>query len=344
MMKKTKYILVTGGAGYIGSHTSVELLNAGHNIVILDNLSNSHKEVIDNIRKITKASPEQMIFIKGDLKDTATIEKVFQDYSIHSVIHFAGYKSVGESVSSPLSYYDNNVVCMISLLKACQQYKCYNIVFSSSATIYGLPEELPIYEDHTLQAINPYGSTKLIGEMMLKDLSMSDENWRICALRYFNPIGAHKSHTIGENPKDIPNNLMPIIVETAQRKREHVKVFGNDWPTSDGTGVRDYIHVVDLAHAHVKSLTFLEKNKGFHPFNLSKNQGTSVLELINSFENVNEVEIPYIFTDRRPGDAGEVFANSDKAQKTLKWKPENDIDEMCRSSWQWAKNNMIEKL
>ncbi len=338
MTTAVNYVLVTGGAGYIGSHTCVELLNAGYSVIILDNLSNAHEGAVDNIREITKASAEQMIFIKGDLKDTNVIEQVFQDYAIHSVIHFAGYKSVGESVGSPLSYYDNNVVCMISLLKACQKYECYNVVFSSSATVYGIPEELPIYEDHPLQTINPYGSTKLVGEMILKDLSASHENWRICALRYFNPVGAHESYMIGENPKDIPNNLMPIIVEAAQKKRKHVEIFGNDWPTVDGTGVRDYIHVVDLAHAHVKSLKFLEKNTGFHPFNLSKNKGTSVLELINGFERVNAIEVPYVFTERRAGDAGEVFANSDKAQNSLEWTPQKDIEEMCLSSWKWAES------
>lgn len=329
-------VLVTGGAGYIGSHTVVELLNAGYEVIIIDNFSNSNPKVLDNIKKITNKSFK---FIEGDLLDKNLLDDIFKNNNIDIVIHFAGYKSVGESVKMPLLYYDNNLISTIYLLEIMEKYKVYNLVFSSSATVYGKPKKLPITEDMDLHTTNPYGTTKLMIEMILKDLSFSNDKWSISILRYFNPIGAHSSGLIGEYPNGIPNNLMPYICKVAIGELSELKVFGDNYNTKDGTGVRDYIHVVDLAQGHVSAIEYALKNKGVEVFNLGTGVGYSVLEIINSFENINNVSIPYKIVERRPGDISECYADTSKAQKMLNWSAKKTINDMCYDAYQFILRN-----
>ena len=321
-------ILVTGGTGYIGSHTVVELLNNGYEVIIVDNLVNSKIEVVDKLKKLTN---KEFVFIKGDVCDYELMTKIFDENKIDAVIHFAGLKAVGESVEKPLEYYENNVGSTMNLVKVMKEHNCKNIVFSSSATVYGTPETLPIKEDFPLSTTNPYGTTKLVNEWILSDIYKADNEWKVTLLRYFNPIGSEKAGLLGEDPKDIPNNLMPYIVRVAVGKLDHLSVFGNDYPTHDGTGVRDYIHVVDLAKGHVKAL---ENNEtGLFIYNLGTGTGYSVLDLVNTFEKVNNVKIPYEIVGRRAGDVAECYADPTKAFKELGWKAELGIDDMCKDSY-----------
>jgi len=329
-------ILVTGGAGYIGSHTVVELHKQGLDVVILDNLSNSKMMVLDRIEKISGKRP---LFVKGDIRDSAILTEVFDQHQISAVIHFAGLKAVGESVAQPLSYYDNNVVGSLRLLEAMNVAGVYNIIFSSSATVYGTPERLPIDEDCALRTTNPYGANKLQIEQMMADLCHSDLQWSVVALRYFNPVGAHESGLIGEDPQGIPNNLMPFITQVASGLREQLKVFGDDYDTTDGSGVRDYIHVVDLALGHVKALAMLDNPIGFNPINLGTGNGYSVLEMVESFERVNHVKIPYCISPRRPGDIATCYAEPDKALKVMGWQAEKSLDQMMKDAWHLQSQN-----
>lgn len=323
-------ILVTGGTGYIGSHTVVELLKSGKEIVIVDNLSNSSIETIDKIKQITK---KDFNFYNADLLNEEEIEKIFQENEIDSVIHFAALKAVGESVQKPLEYYHNNITGTLVLLKVMKKYGCKKIVFSSSATVYGNPQELPIKEEFPLSATNPYGYTKLMIEQILKDISVADKDFKAVILRYFNPIGADESGLIGEVPNGIPNNIMPYIMRVANGQYDHVTIFGNDYETKDGTGVRDYIHVVDLSKGHLKALEKIENGSGVKIYNLGTGKGYSVLDLITTFEKVNNVKVKYEFGPRRPGDIPACFADPAKAEKELGWKAEKGIEEMCRDSW-----------
>ena len=327
-------ILVTGGLGYIGSHTVVELLDNNYDVVIIDNLSNSKIEVLDKLKKITG---KDIKFYQNDVCDKEALRKIFNENNIDGVIHFAGFKAVGESVAKPLMYYRNNIDSTLTLLEVMAEYSCYNIIFSSSATVYGNPKSLPIYEDFPLSTTNPYGTTKLFIEYILNDLYVSDNNWNITILRYFNPIGAHKSGLIGEDPNGIPNNLMPYIVKVATGELPILSIFGDDYNTSDGTGVRDYIHVVDLARGHVLALN--NKEKGVKIYNLGTGKGTSVLELVNAFEKVNNITINKKIAPRRPGDIDSCYAACDKAFKELGFKAEKTVDEMCRDSYNFVKNN-----
>ena len=329
-------ILVTGGAGFIGSHTSVELLDAGYEIAVIDNLCNSKIESIDKVKKITG---KDFKFYEEDLINRDAVEKIFQENDIEAVIHFAGLKAVGESVQIPLTYYHNNILSTLVLCEVMAKYGCKKLVFSSSATVYGNPHTVPIKEDFPLSTTNPYGSTKLMIENILQDLYISDNEWSIVLLRYFNPIGAHESGTIGENPSGIPNNLMPYISQTAVGKRECLSIFGNDYPTHDGTGVRDYIHVVDLAKGHVAAITYAKDHKGVETVNLGTGTGYSVLDLVNAFQSVNGVKVPYKIVERRPGDVAECFADPKKAFEVLGWKAEKTLADMCRDSWKWQSNN-----
>lgn len=327
-------ILVTGGTGYIGSHTCVELLNSGYEIVVIDNLSNSKIEVVDKIKKITN---KDFKFYEGDCCDKNILNKIFNENSIDAVIHFAGFKAVGESVLEPLKYYRNNLDSTITLLEVMKEHNCKKIVFSSSATVYGKPKTLPIKEDFPLSTTNPYGTTKLMIEGILKDLYKSDNSWSIAILRYFNPIGAHKSGLIGENPSDIPNNLMPYIVKVATHELECLSVFGNDYGTIDGTGVRDYIHVVDLAKGHIKAIEKVLKENVIDAYNLGTGNGYSVLELVNTFMRVNNVDVKYKIVDRRPGDIDACYADPSYAEEKLNWKAELGIDEMCKDAYNYVK-------
>ena len=329
-------ILVTGGTGYIGSHTCVELLNNGYEIVVIDNFSNSKKDVVEKIKEITK---KDFIFYEGDVCDPDLLDKVFTENKIDAVIHFAGYKAVGESVAKPLKYYHNNLESTISLLEAMTKYDCKKIAFSSSATVYGKPEKLPIKEDFPLSTTNPYGTTKLMIEDILRDVYKSDNIWSIAILRYFNPIGAHESGLIGENPNDIPNNLMPYIVKVATKELEVLSVFGNDYDTHDGTGVRDYIHVVDLAKGHIKAIEKVMKDQGLDSYNLGTGIGYSVLDLVNTFEKVNNVKVNYKIVGRRPGDIDACYADPTYAYEQLGWKAEKGIDEMCRDAYNYVIKN-----
>ena len=331
-----KNILVTGGTGYIGSHTCIELLNSGYNVVVLDNLSNSDQRVLNRITTITGKTP---IFIEGDMLDETVLERIFSESPIDAVIHFAGLKAVGESVSMPLAYYHNNITGTLKLLEAMNKHHVKNIVFSSSATVYGMNNVSPLTEDLPLSATNPYGQTKLMIEQILQDLCVSDNAWSVALLRYFNPIGAHESGLIGENPNGIPNNLMPYITQVAVGKREFLGVFGNDYDTHDGTGVRDYIHVVDLAVGHLKALEKLENIHGAESYNLGTGKGYSVLDVVHAFEKANEVKIPYQILPRRPGDIAVCFADAGKANMQLGWQATRNIDDMCRDSWRWQKKN-----
>jgi len=329
-------VLVTGGAGYIGSHTVVELLDRNYEVIIVDNFSNSNPKVLDRIKEI---SGKDFKFYELDLLDKENLEKVFEENQIDAVIHFAGFKAVGESVEKPIEYYHNNLTSTFILCEVMKKYGVKKIVFSSSATVYGLNNPSPLVETMPLSATNPYGSTKLMIEQILTDLYISDNEWGIALLRYFNPIGAHKSGRIGENPNGIPNNLMPYITQVAVGKREKLSIFGNDYDTHDGTGVRDYIHVVDLALGHIKALEKFENATGVEAYNLGTGNGVSVLDLVNTFTKVNNVEIPYEIVGRRPGDVATCYANSEKALKELNWKTEKTLEDMCRDSWKWQSNN-----
>ena len=329
-------ILVTGGAGYIGSHTVVELIKLGKEVVIVDNLSNSSILVLDRIEEITGKRPT---FYELDVADKAALRSVFEKESIEAAIHFAGYKAVGESVEKPVMYYENNIISTLSLVEVMAEFGIKKIVFSSSATVYGLNNPSPLVENMPTSATNPYGYTKVMLEQILRDLEVSDKEWSVALLRYFNPIGAHESGLIGEDPAGIPNNLMPFIAQVAVGKRAELSVFGNDYDTVDGTGVRDYIHVVDLALGHIKALEKISDTTGVYTYNLGSGQGTSVLELVQAFEKVNGVKVPYKIVDRRPGDVATCYANADKALAELNWKTEKTIEDMCRDTWNWQSKN-----
>ncbi len=328
-------ILVTGGAGYIGSHTCVELLNENYEIVVCDNFVNSKPEMLDKIKTITG---KDFTFYEADILDRDAMDKIFANHKIDAVIHFAGLKAVGESVSAPIRYYHNNITGTLVLLEAMKKANVKKIVFSSSATVYGTPETLPIREDFPLSTTNPYGSTKLMIENILRDVFVSDNKWSISLLRYFNPIGAHKSGLIGEEPNGIPNNLMPYIVKVASGELEVLSVFGSDYPTHDGSGVRDYIHVVDLAKGHIKALEKVLATTGVEAYNLGTGNGYSVLDLVKTFEAETGVKVNYKIVDRRPGDVAICFADPQKAYTELGWKAEYGLAEMCRDSWNYIKN------
>ena len=328
-------ILVTGGAGYIGSHTVIELIENGYEVVIVDNLCNSKIKVLDRIEMI---SGVRVKFYEIDCCDKEKMRVIFENEKIDGVIHFAGLKAVGESCQVPLKYYKNNIDSTIALLELMIEYKVNNFIFSSSATVYGTPEIVPITEDTPIGGTtNPYGTTKLIIEGILQDLHKVHKDFNICILRYFNPIGAHKSGLIGEDPNGIPNNLMPFITQVAIGKREYLGVFGDDYETSDGTGVRDYIHVVDLAIGHIASIKKLHENSGLVIYNLGTGKGTSVLELVKAFEDANDIKIPYEVVSRRPGDIAECYANCDKAKNEMNWEAKKSIEDACRDSWRWEK-------
>ena len=329
-------VMVTGGAGYIGSHTCVELLNAGHEVVVVDNLSNSHGEAL---RRVEEISGHSVDFHPVDICNRAALNEVFAGNGIDAVIHFAGLKSVGESVSQPLRYYLNNVYGTLTLCEVMAEHNVFNLVFSSSATVYGDPATVPIREDFPLSATNPYGRSKLMIEEILRDLYVSDNRWNAILLRYFNPAGAHKSGRIGEDPNGIPNNLMPYITQVAVGKLERLSVFGNDYDTPDGTGVRDYIHVVDLALGHLKALEKLADKPGAVAYNLGTGRGYSVLEMVAAFAKASGVEIPYQIVDRRPGDIGSCYAEPSFAAQELNWKAERGIEEMAEDSWRWQSQN-----
>jgi len=331
-------VLVTGGTGYIGSHTVVELQNAGYEAVIVDNLSNSNPEVLNRIEAITGKRPK---FYEADIRDKEALKKIFtENPDIESCIHFAGLKAVGESVSKPMEYYNNNIYGTLCLVEAMRDANVKNIVFSSSATVYGDPAFIPITEECPKGVCtNPYGWTKSMLEQILSDITVADKEWNVILLRYFNPIGAHKSGTMGENPSGIPNNLMPYITQVAVGKRDHLNVFGNDYDTHDGTGVRDYIHVVDLALGHVKALNKIKEKCGLKIYNLGTGHGYSVLDIVKAFEEASGVKVPYVITDRRPGDIATCYADASLAKKELGWEAKFGIKEMCEDSWRWQKNN-----
>ena len=329
-------ILVTGGAGYIGSHTCVEMQNAGYDVIVIDNLDNSSAEALKRVEKITGKAIK---FYEEDVRNKEALRKIFKENDIEAVIHFAGLKAVGESVREPIMYYDNNLISTIVLLEVMNEFGVKKFVFSSSATVYGVATEMPLVEGMPLGAINPYGRTKYFIEEILRDLYVADKEWSIALLRYFNPIGAHESGTIGEDPKGIPNNLMPYIAQVAVGKLEKLHVFGNDYKTVDGTGVRDYIHVVDLAKGHVKAVDWALSTLGCEAFNLGTGNGTSVLQLRQAFVDASGIDIPYVIDPRRPGDPDEVYAKADKAREVLGWEAKLGIDEMCRDTWNWQKNN-----
>ncbi len=329
-------ILVTGGTGYIGSHAVVELLESGEEVVIVDNFSNSSPDVLDRLKEITG---KEFGFYEVDLLDEEKIEQVFKENDIESVMHFAGLKAVGESVAKPIEYYHNNITGTLILLKMMKKYNCKKIVFSSSATVYGNPAKLPITEDFPLSTTNPYGSTKLMIEQILQDVNVSDNEFSVAILRYFNPIGAHESGLIGERPNGIPNNVMPYIVGVAKGNYPELTVFGNDYPTPDGTGVRDYIHVVDLAKGHLKALDKIRKEAGVKIYNLGTGNGYSVLELVQNFEKMNNIKVNYKIGARRPGDIPACYADASKAEKELGWKAERKIEEMCKDTWHFAQKN-----
>lgn len=329
-------VLITGGAGYIGSHTVVELLNEDYEVVIVDNLSNSSVLVLDRIKKITN---KDFKFYNIDVTDKKSFRRVFEENNIDYIIHFAALKSVGESVEKPLEYYNNNLVGALVVFELMMEFNINNFVFSSSATVYGKPKSCPIKEDFPLSTTNPYGATKLMIEDIMRDLSKANEELNLVILRYFNPIGAHISGIIGEDPNGIPNNLMPYITKVAIGELEQLSIFGDDYNTPDGTGVRDYIHVVDLAKGHLAALRKLDENPGLETYNLGTGQGYSVLDLVKSFERINHIEIPYQIASRRPGDIDMCYADPTKAYKELGWKAEYGIEKMCEDSWRWQNNN-----
>lgn len=329
-------ILVTGGTGYIGSHTCVELLNAGYDVVIMDNLYNSNESVLKRIESITG---KKVKFYKTDLLDKEGIKTIFKENTIDAVIHFAGYKAVGESVQIPLTYYQNNVAGSLNLYEVMKEFNVKRIVFSSSACVYGAPKSVPIKEDFEVHTTNPYGATKVMNEMILEDVCKSDEDWSVLLLRYFNPIGAHKSGLLGEVPNGIPNNLVPYIARVANGQLEYLRVWGNDYPTVDGTGVRDYIHVVDLAKGHIKAVEYALSHKGVDKINLGTGKGYSVLEVLHAYEKACGKELPYKIMERRPGDIAECYADTEKAEKVLGWKAQYGIEDMCIDSWKFTVDN-----
>ena len=329
-------VLLTGGAGYIGSHTAVEMIEAGYEVVIADNFDNSSPKVFDRIETITGKRPK---FYELDVADNAAVDKMFAAEKFDAVVHFAGLKAVGESCAIPVRYYRNNIDTTLTLLEVMKDHGVHNFVFSSSATVYGVPEEVPLREGMPTSCTNPYGWTKYMNEQILTDAAAADPELSVVLLRYFNPIGAHQSGLIGENPNGIPNNLMPYITQVAVGKLPRLGVFGNDYPTHDGTGVRDYIHVVDLAQGHVKAIEYAASHKGTEIFNLGTGTGYSVLDIVNAFMRVNGIDIPYDIKPRRPGDIAECYADPAKAREGLGWTAKYGIDEMCRNSWNWQKNN-----
>ncbi len=330
-------VLVTGGAGFIGTHTCVELLEIGEEIVVFDNFINSKMTAVDNVRKITG---KDFKFYEADMLDRAAMEKIFSENNITEVIHFAGLKAVGESVEKPVEYYHNNITGTLILIDVMRKYGCKKIVFSSSATVYGSPKSLPITEDFPLSTTNPYGSTKLMIEQILRDVAVSDPTWSIALLRYFNPTGAHASGLIGEDPNGIPNNVMPRLINVATGKMEKMTVFGNDYPTEDGTGVRDYIHVVDLAKGHLAAINWVRENEACDAFNLGTGTGYSVLQLIRALEKACGKELPIIYTPRRPGDIAACYADPKKAREVLKWEAKLGVDKMCEDAWNFAVKHM----
>ena len=329
-------VLVTGGAGYIGSHTCVELLNHNHEVIVVDNLSNSKKEAINRVEQITNRAIK---FYEIDILNKRALDLVFRANKIDAVIHFAGLKAVGESVEKPLMYYQNNITGAITLLDVMKKYEVKNIVFSSSATVYGMNNKSPLSEDLPLSTTNPYGTTKMYVEQIIKDTYKSDNEWSAALLRYFNPIGAHESGLIGENPNGTPNNLMPYITQVAIGKRPHLNVFGNDYDTHDGTGVRDYIHVVDLAKGHLKALEYTVQNKTVEAINLGTGRGYSVLDLVETFRTTSRTRVFYQIIDRRPGDIAVCFADTSKAKELLNWETEKNLADMCKDAWRWQSHN-----
>ena len=329
-------VLVTGGAGFIGSHTVVELLNEGYGVIVVDNLCKANKEALNRIEKITG---KKVTFYETDVRNAAEMENIFATHKIDWVIHFAGLKAVGESVAKPIEYYDNNLISTLVLVETMKKFGVKNIVFSSSATVYGDPAELPLKETSIMNpTTNPYGTSKVMQEQILKDLCVADKEWNVVLLRYFNPVGAHESGLIGEDPKGIPNNLMPYVAQVASGKLKEIGVFGNDYPTPDGTGVRDYIHVVDLARGHVAAIKHL-KNAGVHIYNLGTGNGYSVLDMIKAFGKACGKQLPYQIKPRRAGDIATCYASAEKAAKDLDWKAEYDLEKMCVDQWNWQKNN-----
>lgn len=330
-------ILVTGGAGYIGSHTCVELLNAGYGVVVIDNLVNSSEKSLERVRDITG---KNLTFYENDVRDRAALDRIFEKHDINAVIHFAGLKAVGESVVMPLEYYDNNLFSTVTLCEAMRDHDVKNIVFSSSATVYSSGNEMPLKESSiTGNCTNPYGWTKYMSEQILRDSAKAYEGWSVSLLRYFNPIGAHPSGLIGEDPRGIPNNLMPYISQVAVGRLDHLNVFGDDYDTPDGTGVRDYIHVLDLAAGHVAAIDYMQTHQGENVFNLGTGQGYSVLDMVKTFEKVTGQKIPYEIAPRRAGDVATVYADPDKSACQLKWKARYGLEEMCRDSWNWQSKN-----
>ncbi len=329
-------ILVTGGAGYIGSHTCVELLQAGHAVTVLDNFCNSQIESLHRVERITG---KKLAVVRADIRDQAALERALRSSGAQAVIHFAGLKAVGESVEKPLAYYDNNVCGTVSLLQAMQTCGVKTLVFSSSATVYGDPQRLPLQEDHPLSATNPYGATKLVIENMLRDLHRSDEDWRISILRYFNPVGAHASGLIGEDPHGTPNNLLPFVAQVAVGQRPHLNIWGNDYATPDGTGVRDYIHVVDLALGHLKALERLQQQAECRAINLGTGTGYSVLDMVHAFEQASGRQVAYQLAARRPGDVAACYADPALASELLGWRAERDMQTMCQDAWRWQSGN-----
>ena len=330
-------ILLTGGAGYIGSHTTLALLQAGHDVVVLDNLCNSSAE---SLKRVAQLAGRALVFVEGDIRDRAVLDRLFAEHSVDAVLHFAGLKAVGESVAHPLRYYDNNVHGSQVLLQACADAGVFNVVFSSSATVYGEPAQMPISEACPVdQPTNPYGRSKLMVEDMLRDVAASDPRWRIAILRYFNPVGAHESGQIGEDPNGIPNNLLPFIAQVAVGKLPELAVFGSDYPTPDGTGVRDYIHVVDLAEGHLRALEALRVRSGTHVWNLGTGYGYSVLEMVHAFEAASGKPVPYRIAPRRPGDIASCYADPAKAERELGWKAQRGLDEIMRDAWRWQSMN-----
>ena len=330
-------VLVTGGAGYIGSHTCVELLQAGYQPVVIDDLSNASEKSLERVEQITGKS---VPFYRGDVRDEALLERIFSEHDIGCAIHFAGYKAVGESVTKPLEYYENNLGATMTLCRVMSRRGVKKLIFSSSATVYSGENEMPLREDSkTGNCTNPYGWTKYMGEQILRDVAKADPEWAVAQLRYFNPVGAHPSGQIGEHPNGIPNNLMPFIAQTAVGKRDHLNVFGNDYPTPDGTGVRDYIHVVDLAKGHVAAIRYLDTHPGESVFNLGTGNGYSVLDMVHAFESANDLRVPYEIAPRRPGDLAVCYADPTKSRGELGWQAQFDQVDMCRDTWNWQKNN-----
>ena len=330
-------VLVTGGAGYIGSHTCVELIEAGHDPVVIDNLCNSNRESLNRVKMITG---KDVPFFEGDVRNEALLDNLFYEHNIECVIHFAGLKAVGESVAKPLEYYENNLCATMTLCRVMARHGVKKIIFSSSATVYSGDNEMPLSENaKTGNCTNPYGWTKYMGEQILRDLTVADPDWSVVLLRYFNPVGAHSSGLIGEHPNGIPNNLMPFISQTAIGKLQHLNVFGNDYPTHDGTGVRDYIHVVDLAKGHVAAISHLMVNKGVSVFNLGTGTGYSVLDMVHAFEKANGISVPYEIAPRRPGDLAVCYADPSKSREVLGWSAVRDQTDMCRDTWNWQSKN-----